>query len=330
MFWNRKSAQSKPVWRDSGGKINCPGDNCPQACDDTCPIWLNTCALEELTRSQPETAISYLKQAIMIAPDFADAHNNLGTAYGMSNLHKEAFGAFSKALEIRKEYPQALRGLIIAEKNMGMFAEALRHCDDYEKLTRSSAQSLRDQIRSMQNQAAPAPAGTDWVSVLSFLLKDGRENGYIRSEGFPNIPELLVRSDQTCEKLYRGMQKECEDHPEYDCVRFTFSWAALAGIGAVYHWNKDWPALSSTGIFETLTAERGVFAMDEYVLDCIGMPHEGKEAKDLSRYLYQLALTCIFKIASGSSERGQHIVVQGAKAMYAFGMVLEMNRLGMY
>ena len=329
MLWNRKRASDKPVWRDKNGKVFCPGDECPEKCGSACPVWLNTCALEELMRSQPGTAISYLRQAIVLAPDFADAHNNLGTAYGMSNRHKDAYDSFSKALELKKDYPQALKGLIVSEKNLGMLTEALHHCDILEKLTKTSTQTLREQIKRLKDQSAPTSSKVDWVSLLLFLMKDGREHGHVQSEGIPNIPEILVQADQTCDKLYQGMQKACENHPEYDCVRFTFAWAALAGIGAVYHWDKDWPALSATGIFETLTAERGVFAMDEYVLNCIGLPHEGDEAKALSGYLYQLAAKCILKIATDSTVLGQEAVMQGAKAMYAFGMVIEMNRLGM-
>ena len=83
MFWNRKPTQNKPVWRDTSGKINCPGDNCSQECDDRCPIWLNTRALEKLMCSQPETAISYLKQAIEIAPDFADSKEKLAQRFDL-------------------------------------------------------------------------------------------------------------------------------------------------------------------------------------------------------------------------------------------------------
>ena len=327
MFWSRKKSSDRPVWRDETGKIVCPGNRCPQKCEDTCPIWLNTCALEEIVRSQPETAISYLLQAVALAPDFPDAHCTLGSSYGMCGRHQDAYDSFSKALELRKEYPQALRGLIYAEKNLGMFSEALNHCDVLERITQQSAQTLREQIQSCQDQSDPERES--WIPLALFLLEEGRNREYIQSEGFTHIPELLVQAEQTCAKIFQGIQEECEDHPEYDCVRLTFVWAALAGMGAVYHWNVDFPALSANGIYETLTAERGLFAMDEYVLDTIGFPFEDDEAKELSSFLYQLSAMCIFKMVNDGIEPGISAVMRGAKAMYAFGMVFEMNRLGM-
>ena len=322
----REDSTGAVVWRDKDGKISCPGDLCPKDCDDTCPIWLNTCGVELLMRSQPELAIDYLKKAVALAPDFPDAYNNLGSAYGMNNQHKEAFDAFAKALELKPTYPQALRGLIAAEKNLGMYTEALDLCDVYENITGTDMRSLRDEIRKQRDQNDPS--NTSWVQLALLLLKDGRERGYIQSEGFPNIPEIMIQAEPTCAKIMESMQEECEKNPSYDLVRLTFSWAAFAGIGAVYHWDVDWPALSAKGIFETLTEEREFSEMDEYVLGCIGLPFGSDEAKELSSYLYHLAARCIFQLMALGSN-GPEAVMQGAEAMFAFGMVLEMNRLGM-
>lgn len=323
---NRGDATGNVVWRDKAGKITCPGDLCPKDCDDTCPIWLNTCGVEMLMRSQPELAIDDLKKAVALAPDFPDAYNNLGSAYGMNNQHKEAFDAFAKALELKPGYPQAMRGLIAAEKNLGMYTEALDLCDVYENITGTNMQSLRDEIRRQRDQNATS--NTSWVQLVLPLMKDGRERGYIQSEGFPNIPEIMIQAEPTCAKIMESMQEECEKDPTYDFAKLTFGWAAFAGMGAVYHWNLDWPALSANGIFETLTKERGFFEMDEYVLGCIGMPFGSSEARELSHYLNHLSFMCGFQLAALGSN-GPEAVMQGAKAMFAFGMVLEMNRLGM-
>lgn len=42
-------------------------------------------------RGDLQGAIIALKAAIAIAPDFQDAFNNLGAAYGTNNQHKEAY-----------------------------------------------------------------------------------------------------------------------------------------------------------------------------------------------------------------------------------------------
>ncbi len=80
--------KNQPVWRDRNGKLFCPGNHCKQECDDRCPIFLNTRGLQFLTMGRPWPAIANFKQAIELAPDFADAYNNLGAANGNVNQHK--------------------------------------------------------------------------------------------------------------------------------------------------------------------------------------------------------------------------------------------------
>lgn len=327
MFRKKKNSQKMPAWRDSNGKINCPGDNCRQECDDTCPIWLNTCALEALTQSQTETAISRLRQAILLAPDFADAYSNLGSAYGMSNRHKEAYDAFSKALELREGYPQALQGLIIAEKNLGMYEDALRHCDQLEDVTTGSVETIREEIRSLMKR--PTAEQPNWLALALPMLHNAKEKGYIQSDGFPNIPEILALAEETCEKIMQSMKEACVEDEQIDYFRLTLGWAAFAGMGAVYFWNQDWLTLSRIGIFETLTEERGLDEMDEFVLDNIGLQHDQTEAKDLSSYLNMLSTLCAVHFMRRGVQLDDTATVLGAKAMFAFGMVFEMNRLGM-
>lgn len=101
-------------------------------------------------------------------------------------------------------------------------------------------------------------------------------------------------------------------------------------MGAVYHWNIDWNSLSKIGIYETLIQERGFAEMDEYVLDHIGLPFQSEKAKELSNYLYRyLSLYCAVLLDLKPTNQSMALIVQGAKAMYAFGMAYEMNRLGM-
>ncbi len=328
MFWNLKNKADSPVWRDKNGKITCPGDSCPQECDDRCPIWLNTCGLEKLMASQPKQSINYFKRAIALAADFPDAYNNLGTAYGMSNMHREAYDAFCKALELRQNYPQALYGRIVTEKNLGQYSEALKHCDEYERLTGKSIQTLRNDIKKLT--AKNVQTEISWASITQKLLEDGRKAGFIQSNGFPNIPEIMAEAERTCKKVMDGIWDYCTKNPNADWGFLSLVFSAYAGMGAVYHWNLDWPSLASTGIYETLTKERGLFAMDEYVMDSIGMPHQGNNAQQLTSYLKKLVVLCISEISGTQKKQNKDTILIASKAMFAFGMVFEMNRLGMY
>ncbi len=333
MFWNKKKADSDSVvWRDKNGKITCRGDSCPKDCDNSCPIWLNTLGLQMLQRNQPLQAIPFFQGAVTIAPDFTDAVNNLGSAYGSSNQHEKAYEYFGKALAMKKDYPKATFGLIVAAKNLGKYDEALKYCDAYDRLPGCSAAELRQEIQRLASskQNTP-PKPRNWLLLASKLLESGREKGYIQSDGFPQIPELLLQAEPTCLRLLDAQLDYQEHHPETQAngTLTIYAFSALAGMGAVYHWNEDWDTLSKTGVYETLTKERGFFEMDEYVFDTIGIPYGSDPCKELAHFLFVLASECIGAITEEGLEINLDTLLYGAKAMYAFGMVFEMNRLGM-
>lgn len=52
------------------GRIACPGDFCPQNCDETCPIYINTLAIGLLQMGETIKVISLYKKALEIASDF--------------------------------------------------------------------------------------------------------------------------------------------------------------------------------------------------------------------------------------------------------------------
>ena len=109
-------------------------------------------------------------------------------------------------------------------------------------------------------------------------------------------------------------------------LNFVFS--AYAGMGAVFHWDKDPKGLVSSGIYETLTKERGLFAMDEYVLDTIGIHHESYEARNLGKLLSQDLCRIIDNYLDDYDLRNDYEgLLIGMKAMYLFGMIFEGNRL---
>lgn len=326
MFGRRKKQLDKTVWRGRDGNISCPGRKCTVQCDDQCPIWLNTNGVQELMKTKPKQAIPCFLKAVKIAPDFADAYCNLGAAFGMSNDYEQAYNAFSKAIELRKVYPEALRGLIVTEKNLGRYADALKHCDQLEQIMRTDLKPLRDEIKRAQIEATASEES--WIALYRVLINYGQELGYINTKCSSFIPELLAQSDQTCARINQDIARFCMDNPGYNYAELTLVWAAFAGIGAVYHWNKDWNTLSQIGIFETLTKERGTEEMDEYVLDCIGLPHGSRKGKTFASNIKELAAFCINQLTlNGILE--EEIVTVGTKAMFSFGMLLEMNRLGM-
>ena len=333
MFWNRKKEkdQNHEYWRDKNGKIVCPGEYaCSQKCSERCPIKCNTDGLELSMNNRLGAAIQKFQQAISIAPDFPDAYNNLGAAYGMNNQDQEAYECYKKALELRKLYPNALNGIIIAERNLGLYDDALKHCDDLERLHPQRASELRRNIKAKMN-ASPAAPAINWLSLGGELIDKARHDGYVKSENCPQIPELMVQADTVCSQIMRD-QIIAENDGDSDInsrIITVSAWSALAGMGAVYHWHVDWDALQRAGIYKTLTKERGYVAMDEYVFATIGIPFGSDECKKLTSYMFTLTVYALQKLTEAGVQPSTSTLTIIQKAMYAFGMVFEMNRLGM-
>ena len=336
-----------PAWRDKTGKIICPGDDCKAKCDDRCPIWWNTRGVKYLTTRQPFPAISNLEKAVAIAPDFAEAYNNLGAAHGAVNHHQQAYEAYKKALSLKSPYPNALYGLIVSEKNLGMYQEALAHCDEYDNLPGCSSIDLRAEIANMMNPQVhtdsaqepeteltqePEKESSDqgsFLVVANELLEKGRNAGYIVSDSLSFIPELLVQADTVCEKIYNEINDYCENNPGANLISLTLMWSVFAGMGSVFFWDKDWNRLSADGIIETLTRTRDLGEMDEYVLDTIGIGFSTSKGKEITQFIYGLSGYCMYRTVDGRTKFGLEDVLRAAKSMYTWGMVFEMNRLGM-
>ncbi len=75
--------------------------------------------------SDVEEEIEACKQAIRINPDFAEAHFNLGVAYGDSGMYKEAIDAFKQAISINPDFAEAHFNLGVAYGKSGMHKEAI-------------------------------------------------------------------------------------------------------------------------------------------------------------------------------------------------------------
>lgn len=326
---NEENTLKKPFWRDDSGKVACPGDDCPLECDDSCPIWLNTKGLSMLQINQFDKAVAHFNAALALAPDFLDVQNNLGTAYGMNNQHQEAYEAFKKAHEMKKDYPKALNGLIVAEMNLGLFEDARRHCDELEAIPGCDASGLREKLESKEGKTAQNSSTYNYMDIAAELLAIGRKEGQVVSDGLPFIPEILNMCVETCLKLFEEIQEYGKTDPKANTLRLSLAWSAFAGMGAVYHWHTDWNTLSQNGLFETLTKERGVYEMDEYVLDIIGIQHDDFHGKMTSHFIMELANKCISILEEKFDAPSLDALVEAAKAMFMYGMVFEMNRLGM-
>jgi nitrous oxidase accessory protein NosD len=78
---------------------------------------------EYMVRSNWDEAIAAYKQAIVLAPNNADAYYSLGWAYNQMGRHGEAFAPFVKAIQLDSQYAEAHFGI----------GYAYLHSDNYPK-----------------------------------------------------------------------------------------------------------------------------------------------------------------------------------------------------
>jgi len=76
-------------------------------------------------QGQPGLAISYVKRAIKIQPDYVDAHNNLGNVLKNEGLLVESEQAYRKAIEIKPDFAFGYNNLGIILKKLGRFDESV-------------------------------------------------------------------------------------------------------------------------------------------------------------------------------------------------------------
>ncbi len=315
------------VWRDSNGKIRCFGNGCPQKCDENCPIWCNTLAVDALMAEDNETAIEWFKCALELAPELTEVWTNMAAAYGNMNNHLEANKAYKTAYSFDKNHKSALVGLVVSCKNLGQFDEARKYC---EELAQKHGQELADELlcKIEEAESKGIQRRESALDMTLKLLEQAYSDGIIEKvNGFPYIPEIRSEAKPTCLKIFRALFEE-ENKPN---PYIWLAWAAYAGMGAVRHWYVDWNDLMSKGIAETLLEPRGAFAMDEYVIDIMGIGFESEEGQSFCQKILKISLWSLLTFMQDidpSQEDAIPIVIETMQAMYYFGMILEMQRLG--
>lgn len=146
-FRKKNTASTKEVWRNAKGEITCPGDSCPKDCDDTCPVYLNTQAAFLIQSGLNNKAIEIYEKALLIAPDFYDAWNNLGGIYGGKGNYQKAYDCYKKAHDLNATRPNPVYGLILTSRDLGKLEECISWCDVYRTLSRDGRErAILDEV----------------------------------------------------------------------------------------------------------------------------------------------------------------------------------------
>ena len=164
--------------------------------------------------------------------------------------------------------------------------------------------------------------------LLSDLLKNGKD--YFKdSESISIIPEISSQLNPLVMKIIQGINERLPTNN----TTMILTWCCLSGIGATMHWHNNREQLKVNGIYETLTKERGLSEMDEYVLDFIGLPFYSDDAKNLIHHIQKSSRYVIILMIKHSTEVNprveKDVYYHACEAMYFYGMAIQMNRLGM-
>ena len=168
--------------------------------------------------------------------------------------------------------------------------------------------------------------GSSAIDVCTALLPLGKKAGYVYDDkAFPNIPEIMVQATAVVKDLLAELLRTHNSDPLILCA-----WACYAGMGAVWKWDEDWDALKRNGIYQTLVSPRGLDEMDEYVTDGIGWKFGSDKSDAFADHLRMASAFAIFKVSENNDSKELKAVADAMIAMYYYGMIIEMNNLGMH
>lgn len=323
-----KKREPGTPWRNKEGELYCPGDDCPRKCDETCPIWCNTAALTYSQNNHSELAVGLFKKAIEIAPDYKEAWVNLAAVYGMQGNHIEAYKAYNAAYKIDGKYKNALYGLILSSANLGRLEEAMHYCLLYPQVGNpNEIKQIKEDIQAAIDKGKTTSRLTAMEMAIKIIAEARKNNILSPNDNFPHIPEIIIEAKRTCLVIFNEMIKlEAGRNPHV-----WLMWGVFAGIGAVHHWNIDWDSLKSKGIAETLLEPKGAFAMDEYVIDAIGLGWGTEKGEELNQSIAFISAWAMVEFIDKDENPAnfRDIILELMQSMYIWGMVYEMERLGM-
>lgn len=315
-------------WRDLFGRIRCLGDTCVKTkCDYSCPIWINTEAIQFIAQKKYPEAIQAYEEAIALAPDFADAWNNKGMAHGYSDQHDQAFLCYQKAYELAGRN-NALFGMAFSKARAGEYLEAFKLCEEYEN--KFDDGKVSDLKKELEELLGAGNNEKNYMDYLELLLDYAKRKGWIKfdSDDVPVVPELL-RYLNICNTFSNQIMEIAEEQGLENTDRMIAVWCALAGAGAVVLWDKDWESLKEKGLEASLLEPRGLDCMDEYVLSLMGIDINDEDAFNV----IVTDLTGAYLIVASQVPLNNDNYARQFKeikiAMYLFGMIMGMARLGM-
>lgn len=150
-------------------------------------------------------------------------------------------------------------------------------------------------------------------SVMNTLLSIGTKEGFLSRPSFVFVPEVMMLAPRICPRVHEMVTRVVVS-PTASC-----GFCAYAAIGATYLWQNDFERFQKEDVLDVLTKPRGEDYMDEYITDLTGFDHE-----KIQSHLQMAAVITI-----GQTKDAANHFEQCLETMFHYGMVLEMNKLGL-
>ncbi len=184
----------------------------------------------------------------------------------------------------------------------------------------------------MKKKQAPEQGMQTAVDILYDMVNEAHRKNYIsyKITEVPDIPDLSMLMGEVAEELFRRVVEYAKDHPQVSASNTTPALCFYTGIGAVKLWEIDAPRLIARGVVREIVSPRGLEKMDEYVMDLVGIGYGSAKFEELMHQLSDMESFGISLISKSEKEEEAYLqFLEFMKAMYLYGMVYEMDRLGM-
>ena len=166
-----------------------------------------------------EEAIAAHNKALLIKPDFAEAHNNIGAAFQSQGKFEEASAAYNKALLIKPDYARAHYNLGITLQELGRLEEAVASyrkaialIPDYAEAHYNLGNTLQELGRSKEAEASYKKA-----IALKPDYADAHSNLGVTLQELGKLEDALVQYKKSFE-LVRGKNPVDPQHQSFRLI----------------------------------------------------------------------------------------------------------------
>ena len=308
----KKEKPSEIKWRTSSGEIKCLDENCSPTCESGCPIMIQTDGIMAMMQNDYARAISLFEKALEIAPDFSEAWNNLGGAYGGQGKYQKAYDCYLKAYEHNKRKPNQVYGLILSSRDLKKYDECLHWCDIYSTLSFDGREKpIREEVEKRKK------VQEGMASILE--LRDKTVSEIMISEGLrENIPDTFISIQKLTSDIRRFCGKTYSDRTKRNSEYFITSFYAAICL-AIYQ--KKGSVFSPENAFSFLQSQFDTEFCDVQADNLFAWEQQGPESDRVWEVFYPY-LTIMMGLVRPGIDLPEQLLIPGMEGAIKLGIAV--------